>query len=116
MCTNLKVEIHKSKGYYYMLDLGRFLPSNVFKNMYAYFKDPTSPFVNLFRGEPLKRDTDLEISCDAFSGFGRIDREIWNNKSLQFIENSIEDMENRLERLLLSPEIEITQENICSSS
>eukprot|EP01129_Flabellula_baltica_P006720 TRINITY_DN2547_c0_g1_i1.p1 TRINITY_DN2547_c0_g1~~TRINITY_DN2547_c0_g1_i1.p1 ORF type:complete len:1090 (-),score=209.80 TRINITY_DN2547_c0_g1_i1:219-3488(-) len=72
------VEIHKVKEQYYILDLGRFFPSN----------DPCNPFSHLFRPEALRlyMDRNNPLSCDAFSGFGTVDHEIWNERSLNFIE------------------------------
>jgi len=73
------VEIHKDKENYYMLDFGRFLPPN----------NPKEPFIHQFRSEYLTSRS-LNISCDAFTGFGSYNKSMFNAQA----EKVIEEFEN----------------------
>eukprot|EP01129_Flabellula_baltica_P008700 TRINITY_DN3489_c0_g1_i2.p1 TRINITY_DN3489_c0_g1~~TRINITY_DN3489_c0_g1_i2.p1 ORF type:complete len:1545 (+),score=233.43 TRINITY_DN3489_c0_g1_i2:53-4687(+) len=72
------VEIHRNKDVYYILDLGRFFPPNNERN----------PFLHLFRAEYLVNlDKHTTISCDSFSGFGRIDSSTHNSFAREIIDD-----------------------------
>eukprot|EP01129_Flabellula_baltica_P016706 TRINITY_DN9040_c0_g1_i1.p1 TRINITY_DN9040_c0_g1~~TRINITY_DN9040_c0_g1_i1.p1 ORF type:complete len:1267 (-),score=259.51 TRINITY_DN9040_c0_g1_i1:9-3788(-) len=73
------VEIHRSSSKedsYYLLDLGRFFPTN----------NPQKPFVHLFRPEALESvDYPKGISADCYSGFGRVDATELNEDLREYI-------------------------------
>eukprot|EP01129_Flabellula_baltica_P014170 TRINITY_DN6731_c0_g1_i1.p1 TRINITY_DN6731_c0_g1~~TRINITY_DN6731_c0_g1_i1.p1 ORF type:complete len:1258 (-),score=238.36 TRINITY_DN6731_c0_g1_i1:47-3820(-) len=73
------VEVHKSGDHYYILDLGRFFPTN----------DIYDPFVRIFRPGTLAMFRDANspaLSCDSFTGFGRVDTEKYEKVHMDYID------------------------------
>eukprot|EP01129_Flabellula_baltica_P010278 TRINITY_DN4327_c0_g1_i3.p1 TRINITY_DN4327_c0_g1~~TRINITY_DN4327_c0_g1_i3.p1 ORF type:complete len:1220 (+),score=201.80 TRINITY_DN4327_c0_g1_i3:899-4558(+) len=91
------VEIHRNENHYFIIDMGRFFPSN----------DPYNPFLNLFRPEYLTTlDEKLRLSCDAFSGFGMLENEIHNEAALRVKKlyiRYIEDITTNLQLTIFYP-------------
>ena len=79
------VEIHFNERFY-ILDLGRFLPPN----------NPRNPFLDMFRIEWIQKKFNEKISPDVFSGFGKTDKDKYNQICLREIEELNNYIENEI--------------------
>jgi len=99
------VELHEIDGAFYIKDFIRLFPPS----------NSSFPLSTFFRPEYLIKNPNLNISCDSFSGFGVLNGEEENKKTINAIYGLREYVKNELVNLLIDENNLIDQNNLTSN-